>query len=689
MTVTVPSAPPAFNVRLAIAVALLLIAFAFRTLFVDDVPPGITHDEVSSLDVATQVRNGDWRILYPGGFGLDGSEGAYYPFLSAAQSIWGPNAVGRRITSIFAGMIGLALTYALTRRLFGWKIALITLGAASVVWWSIVMGRVILREVLEVPLYALALYAFWRGFEAASDGSASHSLRPFIVAGVALGAAQYVHTIPRGLFLVFVLFGLYLLVVDRTLFKRLWRGILALVVVAEVIATPLLITAASDPDVDHLPDLGLSPSSGELVLVDRLKESVPKILGQFAYAGDDFWNSNIANRPIFEPLGAAVFGLGLLVALWRIRRAAYAFVLIVLFVSLLPSIFLDSHFPFARLVSAQTVAFAFVGLGADALITGLGRVASGRAAPVLASVFVMGLFTVNVVWTAQDMLGVWPVLPATRSTYNADLRDLARYLDAQPQPVPISECTLWIIFPQRPRYHLSVAQAALPYLLERRDLDIRWHDCRYALVIPSSGQFIFAHPDLLPLSNFLGKSLTKPWFENVQPVPGVNGALWVDVRGALAEKLVEWGQLPVSWAPETSEATPARLPINFGNAIELIGYDIQPGLFRPGDNVQVQTYWRATGPLPTDMLAFTHLYRTPTDVMAQQDQLDVEPLDLKPGDIFMQVHEFITLPSDTPAGSYWIGVGLYRKGTGERLPIYVGDRRVGDRIFLDQVQATH
>ena len=54
----------------------------------------------------------------------------------------------------------------------------------------------------------------------------------------------------------------------------------------------------------------------------------------------------------------------------------------------------------------------------------------------------------------------------------------------------------------------------------------------------------------------------------------------------------------------------------------------------------------------------------------------------------MQSHEFIDVPPDTPAGAYPIGVGLYRKDTGERWPIYAGDQRAADRIFLNQVQVT-
>jgi hypothetical protein len=191
---------------------------------------------------------------------------------------------------------------------------------------------------------------------------------------------------------------------------------------------------------------------------------------------------------------------------------------------------------------------------------------------------------------------------------------------------------------------------------------------------------------LQPLEDFLGRGLQKPWLENAQPLNGVPGALLVDARSALQTKQAEWNRLPVMWPPEPSTAAAAQLPIDFNHAVELIGYQVKPQLVKPGESVRVITYWRVSGELPSDLIAFTHLYRTPTEVMAQQDQLDVDGPSLQPGDVFVQSHDFVTVPPNTPAGVYPIGVGLYRQDTGERWPIFVGDQRAADRIFLCSVQ---
>jgi hypothetical protein len=160
----------------------------------------------------------------------------------------------------------------------------------------------------------------------------------------------------------------------------------------------------------------------------------------------------------------------------------------------------------------------------------------------------------------------------------------------------------------------------------------------------------------------------------------------IDARSILAQKQIEWNQLAINWPPEAIVTGTAHLPIDFDHAVELIGYSIKPQAIKAGENLTVITYWRVIGRVPDDLVIFSHVYRSPDQVLAQQDQFDVNGSSLQVGDVFIQQHDLIAIPSDTPVGSYWIGVGLYHRDTGLRLPIYLGDQRASDRIFLTQVQ---
>ena len=662
-------------------VVLLLVAFWMRTYQINDVPPGLMHSELLQLRAADQVRQGEWRMFYNPGYR---NEPMYAPILSASQAIFGANSLGRRFPSIFAGMLGLCLVYGLVMRTLGWRIALIALGASAVVWWSIVMQRFILRQVFVMPLFALCLYAFWRGYEEVARANRA-GWRYFIIGGVALGVAQYDHTIPRGLFAVFVLFGLYLVLFHRSLFKRLWRGILVLIIVAEVLAAPLLIYAGLHPEENAMPSVDLFENNGIVAFISRLPATLTKVVGQYFWSGegDDAMEYDIPYRPIFEPVGAVLLAIGMLVALWRLRQPVYAFLLIAWAVVLSSSVLFNADILFSRLVSSQTTTYIFLGLGVETVNSGLRRILSDRVRLVVVTGGLIGLFVVYWVVTAQDMFVVWPSLNGAKWGYNTDLRDLGRYLAAQTQPLPpIAGCTVM----NRPEYHDSVQQLGEPFLIPRSDVKIEWHDCRYSLVIPAGGQYLYVHPELEPLSQYLSRAIKSPWLDAQykQPVGNLNNVLSVDVRSILPAKLAEWKNSPVTWPPEATVTASAQLPINFGQSLELIGY-VLPSSAKPGANLTVITYWRVVGPVPDDLILFTHVYRTPTEVMAQQDQFDVIGSRLQPGDLVVQMHEFVTVPADTSPGTYWVGVGAYRKDNGERLPIVVDNQSVADRLFLAQV----
>ena len=684
VTHTAQSDRPSFGRRLAVVVVLLLVAFGMRTYQINEVPPGLMHSELLQLRAADQVRHGEWRMFYNPGYR---NEPLYAPVLSASQAIFGPNALGRRFPAIFAGMLGLCLVYVLALRTMGWRVALIALGASAVVWWSIVMQRFVLRQVFVLPLYALCLYAFWRGYEEVTRAGRG-GWRYFVIGGVALGVAQYDHTIPRGLFLVFVVFGLYLLLFHRPVFKRMWRGLLVLVVIAEVLAAPLLIYASQHPEENNLPQADLFQDNGVTAFVARLPDTVSRVVGQFFWVGEgeDAMEYDIPYRPIFEPVGAVLLALGLLVAIGRWRRPAYAYLLMAWAAVLSSAILFNAEILFSRLVAAQATTYIFLGLGIETVIIGLKRFLNDRVRLAVVMAGLVSLFLGYLVVTARDMFVVWPALNGARWGYNTDMRDLGRYLAAQTELLPVSACTIM----NNPEYHETVSQLAAPFLIQRPGVQIAWHDCRYSMVIPAGGQYLYAYPTLEPLSDFLGRSVKKPWLDaaQAQPIEDLKAVQRVDVRSALAAKLADWQKLTVSWPPEATVSATAQLPVDFNHSLELIGYTIKPSTVKPGDSLRVETDWRVTGPVPDDLILFTHVYRTPNEVLAQQDQLDVVGSSLKLGDVFVQEHEFITIPPDTPAGSYWVGIGAYHKDTGERWPIFVGDQQSADRILLQQVQVS-
>ncbi len=83
--------------------------------------------------------------------------------------------------------------------------------------------------------------------------------------------------------------------------------------------------------------------------------------------------------------------------------------------------------------------------------------------------------------------------------------------------------------------------------------------------------------------------------------------------------------------------------LNFANTVNLIGSEIRTPQVKPGQQVEVITYWRITTLTDQEAVLFTHVLSGDPDqpVLAQQDSLDVPSYYWLPGDAFAQVHRFI------------------------------------------------
>lgn len=125
----------------------------------------------------------------------------------------------------------------------------------------------------------------------------------------------------------------------------------------------------------------------------------------------------------------------------------------------------------------------------------------------------------------------------------------------------------------------------------------------------------------------------------------------------------------------------------FGREILLRGYAVGEGPFAPGDVVPVTLFWEADAP-PGRYKVFLHLMDDGGNLVAQND---AEPRgDLSPTFIW-SVGERVTdrhgvyLPPDLPPGVYRLMAGMYRVDTGERSSLTLDGEPAGDSLELEEV----
>ena len=656
-------------------IALLILAAGLRVWQIDQVPPGLHHDEVINGEIVeNEIFAGHPSIFYS----TDGREGLFHVTLAAALRFIGYNPLGWRLAGLAWGMIGLAAIYALTKRLLDRRVALITLAFAAISFWSIYEGRAATRSVSLIAVSALAALTFFRAWQHPDRSSR----RRWLIAGVLAGLMLYTYIAARVMPLAFILLLTYLAVTQWPTWRKVWRRIVLYAVTAILVAAPIVIYLVQHPVVDTrfqaLTETIDAARQGDLtpVLTTTLQT-----LGMFVWQGDPQWHYNVANTPVFDPLTSVLFLLGLLIAIWRWRRVPYAFYLIWLIVSLIPGMLSAPAPHFMRTAAAQVAAYTFVAIGGSEAIGWAAK--RNRVWERLAQAIVFAIWLIAAAANYHNFFVVWPANDEVRFYHQANVSEMAGVIATSPEAVSavgcspfLNETERWIRSPRQTMHFVLASDRA-----------VRWHDCRDSLVFPQGGQWREFILYLMPVERNLPPAITN-WFSGTTPSQFNtfdDSRLYVlDRRERLAQVLAEAQTAEVSLAPEAGGSA-AQLPIDFGHAIDLLGYQVESAPVEAGQPLIMKTYWKASGALPPFLTVFVHLLDENGQIVAQLDRESVLADTLQAGDIFMQLHQ-IDLPPDLPPGTYRLTLGWYTSDTGKRLPIYEKDTLSGDRLFLQAVE---
>ncbi|MBN2007065.1 MAG: protein kinase [Anaerolineae bacterium] len=135
---------------------------------------------------------------------------------------------------------------------------------------------------------------------------------------------------------------------------------------------------------------------------------------------------------------------------------------------------------------------------------------------------------------------------------------------------------------------------------------------------------------------------------------------------------------------------PIPMQVNLNNQVILEDARISQLVYRPGDTVGLTLRWQALQTIPSSYQVFIHVLTL--DFSAVVAQRDIEPMNglrptnsWAPGEIINDPHQ-ISLPQNTPAGTYQIRVGLYNPEG--RMPVVdTGQTQVtDDTIFVATIQ---
>jgi len=678
-------------------IGLLLLGAALRLYRLQDYPAGYYNDEAAIAHAVETVMAGRHVVFFPED---TGHEPFYMYFSAPFGAVLGPTTFALRLPSAFLAMIALCAVWVVTRRLFGRLTAGVALAAMSVSWWGVLLGRITLHIAPVVPMLALGMYFFSRGFglrnvtlganSAAMLRSprAPRSTLHLALAGCFFALAFNSYTAARVIPALTIALIAYLALVQRSSLREHWRGWLALSGVLVVLCAPLTIYLLTHPDAKQLSYSGFDvdqPLKDLLVGKPQLAvETVLQTLGMFGFTGDPLAYFNIPGRPLLDPFGAVIFIVGVAALVWRWRDRRYGFVLIGLIITLSPGMLSQPAPNYSRTVGAMAFAFIVLGIGVEVIWRQLTR--WGGRVRHWGGVALLVLFLGNLVWTARDFFVVWPAMPETRWWMQTGLKEVARMLEAKGAG-PVAICAPSRLIDERAEWWRP-AWWIYHYLSPRTETGVRWYDCAESFVIPpgtAGAAPRFAFPDVSSLDQLAELPVAR-WMlsARVEQMEGQSIVVRADPLPAWEGEVKRLASdAPVSWPPEAGRSQEASLPVDFERALQLTAYDVQ-GRAAPGTVITVTTYWRVTAPLEPRLALFTHVI-TGTHLAAQVDHLAITSQSLQPGDVFLQVHH-LNLPEDMERGWYWLSVGVYSQDTGTRLKVYDGSTPVADRLYLKLIR---
>ncbi|MCA9981536.1 MAG: glycosyltransferase family 39 protein, partial [Anaerolineales bacterium] len=312
---------------------LTAVALALRLWQLGNVPPGWRDDElINSLVISQKVLDGDWQLYYAD---ASGHEALYHILNAAFLGLFGPGVAGIRWLSVIMGTLTVPFTYLLGKLLYSsrWVGIVAALGLA-VSFWSLMYSRIGLRHVSLPFLMLPAFYFFLRPFfEGVSrQNTAAQREKPlfltswrlservhidpsFVLAAVFLGLSFYTYFASRGVPLILLAWLVYVALVDGSRLKAQWRGLLVMGLLTAVFALPLALVLQQQPEAEaRVAELAAPVINARAGDFSLLQEHIIRTLNMFHSDGDDEWLYNIPFRPVFGPVGAIFFWLGVLLS---------------------------------------------------------------------------------------------------------------------------------------------------------------------------------------------------------------------------------------------------------------------------------------------------------------------------------------------------------------------------------------
>jgi hypothetical protein len=658
-------------------VLTLLIAAVLRLWQLDTLPPGLHYDEAADTVIAQQIARGESAPIFVAAY--TGKEVLFFYWAALWMKLIGPSVFAMRLAAALLGVLTVAVTCWAVCELFaaplarrgrgvgGEGVALLATVFIATSFWHVLMSRLGFRSIGEPFIQALALAALFRGLRLNRWGW-------IIIGGALIGLNLYTYLAARLFPVAIAAIFVFLIAFDRGQRKLRVTQLLVVILAALVVFAPLGVYFLNHPDAFLTRIEQVAPRGDQLA---ALLDNFGRALGMFFFRGDPYIRFNLPGRPLFSLAWGALFAVGLLTALVGVfrgrtiwRKTAYFSVMAVTFIMLLPTALAVNEITPSNLraVGMMPLVFVFPALGAWWLARRIWLPTLARPAPpgapggasvhierrrfVFLPAVLLLVLTVAAVETGVVYFGQYVREPELYVQSDGDLADIARWLNTHEtggEPVYLAALHY---------RHPTVAAMAEKYS------DVKWLTANRAVVLPAGPGYLFFARLGLP---------DEAWLRKVLP----DAAL-------IEESLAPDGEM--NYRAYHLDAQPVitpqvKLDVNFGNIIELIGFDIEPAARErstaEAQDASVTLYWRVLNePDRGDYATFAQLRDARGFEWGKGGSFDYPAEQWTPGEIIVNRID-VPIAAGAPPGDYELRAGWFSPATEQRLNVVAPDGGFG------------
>lgn len=562
---------------------ILLLAAGLRLYAIGSLPPGLYRDEAYNGLDALRVLAGERPIYFPAN---NGREPLFIYLVAISIGFLGRSPSAIRLVAAILGTATVPIIYLWARQAFNARIALLSAAITALTFWHVNLSRVGFRVIAMPLLVTASLWLLWRGVRA-------HRHSDIAIAGMMYGLAFYTYLAMRFTAVAWAVFIAYLAFSRRSLPRRVFFYFL---IPAVVVLLPFGLYAWGHPEIilgrmDQVSILNPVINHGDLW--GTLTLNLTRTLAMFTTCGDFIPRHNLPYRPVFDPLMAAAFVVGVIEAL-RGRRLGHAFTLIWVAAMLLPTILAEGAPHFLRAAGILPFVFVLPALGLDAIATWM----EGRGWRMSAFVALVAIVAASGLWTVRDYFLVHAPSETVYYNFETGATELAAHIN---QITGVG----W----SGSGFHVGAANSSASggavYLQSRLWRD--WPSVRF--LVPASSQFTVLWDGIsIPMPSVAPRILLAVWpYEDYKASLKVlpNSAVIRVREGAHERGDLESEPRLLYLAFETADSlgVPHNLDVRFEQGIILLGYEL---MCEPGGIYHLALYWKAEQPVDMDYTVFVH-----------------------------------------------------------------------------------